>query len=492
MSDNVHTRISPAAVAGKHLILVTGKLAAEAVEAIASATAKRFGFTYRLAVMPITVAALISGKWLLRHLAPPIAADYVVVPGYLDADALEIAIALGCDVVVGPRDIRQFERLFGEAVDDAYSGEYDIEIIAEINFASRLDQQRLLKTATLLADDGADVIDLGCEPNRRWQNVAAAVQLLREKNLRCSIDTFDIWEAQAATDAGAELVLSVNASNREAAADWDAEVVVVPDPDRPWQQSFDESIAYLERHNRRYRLDPILDPIGCGFADSLVRYEQVRQRYPDAAMMMGIGNLTELTDVDSAGINMLLLACCQQWAIRSVLTTQVINWARTSVRECDIARRMTYWSQRERLPPKRLDERLVMLRDPRLSQHTPDYLATLAQQIRDNNYRIHVADGEIHLLSAQTHLRGRDPFAIMQQLMTLPISRNVDASHAFYLGFELHKAMTALMLGKQYEQDVSLRWGWLQPPVDTHQRLPRRHSDRSDLNRNLKNPTNSD
>ena len=57
-------------------------------------------------------------------------------------------------------------------------------------------------------------------------------------------------------------------------------------------------------------------------------------------MMMGIGNLTEMTDADSAPINVLLLGFCQETGIRSVLTTQVINWAHTSVRECDLARRL--------------------------------------------------------------------------------------------------------------------------------------------------------
>ena len=48
-------------------------------------------------------------------------------------------------------------------------------------------------------------------------------------------------------------------------------------------------------------------------------------------MMMGTGNLTELTDADSAPINTLLLGFCEGLNIRSVLTTQVIPWARTSV-----------------------------------------------------------------------------------------------------------------------------------------------------------------
>ena len=89
-----------------------------------------------------------------------------------------------------------------------------------------------------------------------------------------------------------------------------------------------------------FRIDPVIEPIGFGFAASLGRYLEVRRRYPDAEMMMGVGNLTELTDVDSAGVNVLLLGFCQELGIRSVLTTEVINWCRSCVRELDLARRL--------------------------------------------------------------------------------------------------------------------------------------------------------
>ncbi len=107
---------------------------------------------------------------------------------------------------------------------------------------------------------------------------------------------------------------------------------------------FDDTIEFLAAHNVPQRLDPILEPIGFGFANSLGRYLETRRRYPDAEMMMGIGNLTELTEVDSAGVNVLLLGFCQEQSIRSVLTTQVINWARGSVRECDLGRRLVRYA----------------------------------------------------------------------------------------------------------------------------------------------------
>ena len=72
-------------------------------------------------------------------------------------------------------------------------------------------------------------------------------------------------------------------------------------------------------------------------------------------MIMGIGNLTELTDCDSAGVNTLLLGICQEVGVGSVLTTQVINWARSSVREIDLARRLVFSCRKKWRSPKHLE-----------------------------------------------------------------------------------------------------------------------------------------
>src|SRR5439155_7548773 len=105
-----------------------------------------------------------------------------------------------------------------------------------------------------------------------------------------------------------------------------------------------------------------------------------------------------LPDMGSAGIKVLLLAICKELGIRSVLTTQVINWARTSVRECDLARRLVYHAARSGVPPKHMEPRLVTLRDPKVHEFGAEALALLAEKIRDNNYRVFAERGQIHLV----------------------------------------------------------------------------------------------
>ena len=302
--------------------------------------------------------------------------------------------------------------------------------------------------------------------------MADYVQALRDRGLRVSIDSFDPHEIEPAVRAGAELVLSVNKSNLEAAPDWGVEVVVVPD--EPGSLAgLERSLEYLTARGVPVRLDPILEPIGFGFAESLRRYGEVRRRWPEAEMLMGIGNLTELTDADSAGVNVLLLGFCQELGIRSVLTTQVIPWAQSSVRECDLARRLVHYAVTRRTLPKRLEPRLVLLRDTSYVPPTEEYLEQLARGIRDPNYRIFARPEGIHLVSAGLHLVDDDPFVLFEKLLATE-PKNIDAAHAFYLGYEMAKAQTARTLGKNYRQDESLDWGFLTRPEVSHQERKKR------------------
>ena len=460
-----------------HIHFVTGRLAEHALRPVVAALAQEVGFEYTIDVLPITVAALMTPAWIARHIAVPAAATRVIVPGYCDADLAPIQALTPAPVERGPRDLRQLDEFFGQTSRrDAEYGAYDIEILAEINHAPRLPLAEVLSQARELRAAGADLIDVGCEPGEPWSGVADCVRALKAEGHRVSIDSLNPAEIAPAVAAGAELVLSVNETNRDAATDWGCEVVAIPD-DFATLGGLDETLERLATAGVPLRIDPVIEPIGCGFAASLGRYMEVRRRYPDAEMLMGIGNLTELTDADSAAINVLLLGFCQELGIRSVLTTQVINWARTSVRECDLARRLVYHASGRRIPPKHIEPRLVALRDPKVHQFGPENLNRLAEQIRDNNYRLFAEGGELHLIGARLHLTDRDPFLLFERLLnpgfggradTHQPPTNVDPSHAFYLGYELAKASIALALGKEYRQDEALDWGYLTQQEESH------------------------
>jgi hypothetical protein len=121
---------------------------------------------------------------------------------------------------------------------------------------------------------------------------------------------------------------------------------------------------------------------------SLERYAEVRRRYPAAEMLMGIGNLTELTAADSTGVNALLIAVCQELGVRAVLTTEVIPWARGAVREVDVARRLMHYAVTQHTIPKGVDNRLVTVKDPAVLAYSEEELRALQARITDPNFRI--------------------------------------------------------------------------------------------------------
>jgi dihydropteroate synthase-like protein len=465
----------------EHIHFVTGRLAEHALKSIVAPLAADAGFDYSIDVLPITVAALMTPEWIAKHWRVPALATRIVLPGYCEGDLAPLCAQTAAPIERGPRDLRRLPEFFLREPPPQDYGAYDIEIIAEINHCPRLALADILREAEQLAAAGADVIDVGCDPGDPWLGVGDAVRALRDAGRRASIDSLNPREIEPAVAAGAELVLSVNRTNRAAAADWGVEVVVTPDVPATLE-GLDETVDCLARAGVRLRIDPILEPIGFGFAASLGRYLETRRRYPDAEMMMGVGNLTELTDVDSAGVNTLLLGFCQELSIHSVLTTQVINWARTSVQECDAARQLMHHAVTHRVLPKHLETRLLMLRDATVEETPADALAELAAQIRDPNYRIYAAAGEVHVVSANLHLHDRDPFALMGQLRRSGsdggVPKNLDPGHAFYLGYEMCKAATALALGKTYRQDEALDWGLATRPESRHY-LKRRGSDAS-------------
>ena len=99
-----------------------------------------------------------------------------------------------------------------------------------------------------------------------------------------------------------------------------------------------------------------------------------------------------------------------------------------------------------------------MLRDAKAPRFGPENLAELARRIKDPNWRIFAEDGSIHAINNAHHLSDPDPFVLFDRMGV------ADPSHAFYLGYELMKARTALTLSKAYRQDQALDWGFLTEP----------------------------
>ena len=444
------------------VVFVTGKLAAPALRSTLETMAP--AFEYEVAELGITVAALMTTSWIARHLPPGEDWSRVVIPGLCEGEVAVIADRVGAPAEKGPADLRDLPEHFGQAAAREGYGAHDIRIFAEINNVPYLDRPALFRQAEAYRAAGADVIDLGCSLERRFTDAAEVVGAMKAAGFQVSIDTFDREEILQADRAGVDYVLSLNGSNLDLADTLRAIPVLVPDfgPDAPDLASLDRSAARLAALGKPCLLDPVLSPIGLGFAAALDRYAEVRARHPEAEMLMGTGNVTELTEADTTGVNAVLIGFCQELGIRHVLTTEVAPFARGSVQEIDVARRLMHAAYRRGVAPKRIDDRLLTTRDARPKFWTEPELRALQAAIRDPNYRIGTTREAIHVFNHRLFVSGTDIQGLFDQLEVS------DPGHAFYLGRELTRARLALLLGKTYIQEQPLRWGYL--PVEERSR----------------------
>ena len=446
----------------RQVLFVTGKLAEPLLRR--TIDSMHPSFAWEVATLRITVAALMTAPWIAKFLTVPDGTDLILLPGLVEGDLDLLRQQFGVVVERGPKDVRDLPLYFGQQAAARDYGAWDIEILAEINNAPKRSREAVRTEAEHYRASGADVIDIGCTPGVPFPALGELVRELRATGLRISIDSFDPAEIRTAVDAGAELILSINGSNREVIADLrgaGVRVVAIPDFGASLD-TLDPTLEALTAAGIPFLIDPILEPIGYGFMASLERFTEIQRRHPGVPQMMGIGNLTELTSADSTGVNALLMAIAQEVGVKAVLTTEVIPWASGAVREIDVARRLMYHAITQKSLPKGVDDRLVTVKDPRVLTITEAELRELQAQVTDPNFRIFTDRDTITVFNHARFIRGTEIQDIFDQL-------GVDeASHAFYLGKELAKAKLAITLGKTYRQEGQLNWGYLTPPEDAN------------------------
>ncbi len=88
-----------------------------------------------------------------------------------------------------------------------------------------------------------------------------------------------------------------------------------------------------------------------------------------------------------------------------MLTTEVIEWARGTVREAVLAAQLMHFAQEQGTPPKHVDGRLLTVKDEDLSPYAESELRELHAQVTDPNFRI-FADGDwIYVFNAELFKR---------------------------------------------------------------------------------------
>jgi dihydropteroate synthase-like protein len=442
----------------EHILFLTGRLAEPRVARVLESMQPDFSFEVH--DVGVKVAALMTGDMIRRRLKAPLAADKVVVPGRCRGDLAALSEHFHTPFLRGPDDLKDLPEYFGRRRAERDLSRHDVRIFAEIVDAPSLDVGAIVSRAQVHRAAGADVIDLGCLPDTPFPHLEDAVAALRAERFTISVDSADRDELLRGGRAGADFLLSLSETTLDIADEVASVPVLIP-AQHGDLDSLLRAMDALDARGRPWLADPVLDPIHFGFTEAIGRYAELRRRRPDAEILMGTGNLTELTDADTSGVNAVLMGIVSELRIRNVLVVQVSPHCRRALQETDAARRMMYAAREEQSLPSGIDASLLCLHDRRPFVNTPAEIAELAAELRDDSFRIEVSDDGVHVYNRRGHHVAADPYELFPALHV-----EQDGSHAFYLGVELAKAQIAWKLGKRYVQDQPLDWGCAVDPTE--------------------------
>lgn len=436
----------------QHYLFLTGKLAEKSLHTVLAGMEEK-SFSYEVRQIGVSVAALMTTDLIARRIDDVSHFDKVILPGRCRGDIEELAAKLNTHVERGPEELKDLPQHFGHAVKKTDLSHYSTDIFGEIVDAPNMSVEQILSTAERYRQDGANVIDLGCLPNTPFAHLAETVQALKAANFKVSVDSLFPEDLVTGGRAGADYLLSLQLQSLWVLEKVDSTPIIIGTPPTSLRSLY-HTIEVLLKQGVRFIADPILDPINFNFTESIVRYRNLRKRYPDIEIMMGVGNLTELTHVDSAGTNTLLMGIISELGIQHILATEVSEHCRKSIKEADLARRIMYASAADSIPPKGYHNGLMALHERKPFPYSEQEIRAFAADVRDPNFRIQVCEEGVFIYNRDGIWEATDPFDHYPNLDVAD-----DGGHAFYLGVELARAQIAWQLGKRYDQDEELSWG---------------------------------
>ena len=500
-------------------LLVTGRMAENRVKEVAS------DHGCKVFVAPVDVAALIKAEALARQLRKHVdllrRVDMILLPGMILGDVDVVEKTTGVKTYRGPRDLvdldevlrnlgkirlsktkpadrllsnrrktralkelreveareyveRMLKKPWNFRVGRVAVGlDFPARVVAEIVAADSLPDKEVLRQARYYLMEGADIVDIGMNllnPGRAEE----LVSLLKTLGVPVSIDTMEKENIEAALRAGVDLVLSFNHELLQEFRDVHTPCVVIPEknghiPRNPMDRVrlLEENVALAaERGFSRIIPDPLLQPVSLGFVDSLTAYMEFsrRRRKDPLPMLMGVGNVTELLDADSPGINALLAGAAAEVGASLLFTTEAGDKTRGSVAELAKAVKIMYLSSRRGSLPKDLGIDLLILKEKKIRRDVYDLKGlkeVTAKPIGDGlrmdrkgYFRIFVDDKIrcVHYYGGKPHISivGEKADDICDTIYSLDLVEEI--GHALYLGRELVRAEEALVYNKSYRQ----------------------------------------
>jgi dihydropteroate synthase-like protein len=370
---------------------------------------------------------------------------------------------------------------------------YPIRVIAEITDAPNRSDEELTHLARRFAANGATIIDVGMianAPDSRAAKHAIAV-VCRAVPVPISIDSSDPTEIAAGVKAGASLVLSLDRANmteipkslRRKAA-----FVIIPVTQAGQQlsssvkdrlQQMEENLKAAKRLGYNHVIADLLcdSLITPGLSDAIQAYTLFVDQHPTIPLLMGVGNVTELLDADTPGVNALLAGIASELGVTMLLTAEVSAKTQGAVWELHRAAQMMFLAQQRASSPKDLGIDLLLLKSKRFTEipyTETDNKGVAAEAVPADTppvqldpkgyFTIHIDRKEQQLVARHyPTTRAKSPDVVLtaktaQHLLAAILARDLlsQLGHAACIGAELAKAEIALHTGRPYLQDTPL------------------------------------
>lgn len=487
------------------ILVVTGKLAGNAVKKSVQDEAD-------VLVLDIDVAAFVTPA-LLRRFLPDKKYDMILIPGLASGDFSGLEKELNTSIRLGPKHAVDLELVlsFADTIDfskkvpacelliekrrsSAFEKTLEIEersvspltikgvklggnsrmkVMAEIVDAGHLTRSELTKKISYFVKRGADIIDLGISLDTAPDKVRAAVKTAKSAtNVPLSIDTLDPVLINTALDSGIDIVLSLNSENISEVKDNiiqnSAAAVIIPDCVEDIESLFKNIESVQNSGIRNIIADPVLEPAGHGLVDSIDRYYEFRKRDMETPLFFGVGNVTELIDADSIGVNAMLSGIAMELGASILFTPEFSSKAHNSVSELKTASVMMALARERGSAPKDLGIDMLSIKEKRRREFglLPENAIEAEESgkwhldpagcfkigITEDEYRngkIH--SGKIVAKHNDTSIAGETAKEVLDTIIRLGLVSRLD--HAGYLGRELMKAELALKFKRSYSQD---------------------------------------
>jgi dihydropteroate synthase-like protein len=501
------------------ILLVTGELAKPLVEEYAKRAVERVrGVEIRVLTLPLKVAAMMNAEYLARVLPEYKEAirdvDIVIVPGYTQGDLSGLKSTLGVPVVKGTRyayDIPLLIELLARHVElspikpaddivESIRAHIEEEVLREARKRAEGDfyfkirdfpvsSHYPLVLLELYAESEsplvlsesvnyADVVLVGFPIGFNRTSALRVLKSTRDSvNKPVGVDTLDLELIREAY----ELVDLINGIQCNNLKDFDKvsflreKPVIVTSTGKSAAERVEllkKCSEVLVKHGfEKVILDPVLSPPLSGLADSLEAYSALKRELPRTPLLMGVGNVTELSDADSIGLNALLAFLGVEIGVELYLVTEASIKTRGATRELRQALEMAVVARELKRPPKDLTRSLLIVKSKKRSTQLLPQARTIIRALEKSPlsldpkgyFKVSV-DYELGEIVLQHYsygsseptleIRGKDPYAILTEIEKRDLASQ--SRHYFYLGSEITKAYIALKLGREYVQDIDL------------------------------------